>query len=137
MKKFALNLGVILGAGLTLSACQTAKMAENAATLDVAFNWQNTKACSGVSPAFQIGNIPAGTETLSFRMTDLNKLSFNHGGGTVKYSGSGDIAQGAFGYTGPCPPSGQHNYRWTVQALDKSGELILGEGKATKAFPPN
>lgn len=136
MKKAILSAGLLLCAGAVLSACQTAKLAENAVTLDVGFSWKDTQACSGSSPAFNIANIPAGTETLSFRMKDLNVPSYNHGGGTVKYAGSNNIPAGAFGYKGPCPPSGSHNYQWTVKALNADGSLILGQGSATKPFPP-
>jgi phosphatidylethanolamine-binding protein (PEBP) family uncharacterized protein len=54
----------------------------------------------------------------------------------VEYSGSGDIPEGSFRYTGPCPPSGSHNYRFQVTALNADGTLALGKGENTKAFPP-
>ncbi|MGB9118721.1 MAG: phospholipid-binding protein, partial [Bradyrhizobium sp.] len=36
-------------------------------------------------------------------------------------------------YTGPCPPSGQHIYRFTVQALDASGK-VLASASASRPF---
>jgi phosphatidylethanolamine-binding protein (PEBP) family uncharacterized protein len=122
---------------ITLSACQTTKEADNMVSLDVAFSWENTQACSTTPPAFDITNVPEGTKFLRFHMTDLNVPSFMHGGGTVPYSGNTKIPAGSFGYTGPCPPSGSHRYRFTVEALNESKDLILGKGEKTKAFPPS
>jgi len=134
--KSVLNVAACLAIGVALSACQTTKMAENAAVLNVEFSWENTKSCSPVSPAFNVTNVPEGTATLSFRMVDLNLPSYPHGGGKVAYTGSSDIPEGAFGYKGPCPPS-PHNYKWTVQALNKAGDMILGQGTTAKIFPPS
>jgi phosphatidylethanolamine-binding protein (PEBP) family uncharacterized protein len=107
-----------------------------AADLGVEFTWEGTKACSGKPPAFKITAIPDGTKTLKFLMTDLDMRSFYHGGGEIEYKGSGDIPAGAFGYTGPCPPTGEvHRYRWTVEALNADDDT-LAEGEATKNFPP-
>jgi phosphatidylethanolamine-binding protein (PEBP) family uncharacterized protein len=99
------------------------------------FSWSGIPACSSVSPAFRLSGVPKGTKRLRFRMTDLNKPSYPHGGATVNYSGS-SVRRGAIGYTGPCPPGGErHRYRWTVQALDASGK-VLGTASATRTFPP-
>jgi len=68
-------------------------------------------------------------------MTDLDVPSFTHGGGTVKYTGSGSIPAGAFSYTGPCPPS-PHDYEFEVTAINAAGDTVLGRGKAVKSFPP-
>jgi phosphatidylethanolamine-binding protein (PEBP) family uncharacterized protein len=106
-----------------------------AADLGVEFSWAGTKACSSKPPAFKITGIPAGTKVLEFQMKDLDMRSFYHGGGKVDFTGSGDIPAGAFGYTGPCPPSGDvHRYRWTVEAIGDDG--ALAEGTATENFPP-
>ncbi|HEY7609297.1 MAG TPA: YbhB/YbcL family Raf kinase inhibitor-like protein [Alphaproteobacteria bacterium] len=103
--------------------------------LTVDFSWAGTPACGTKPPAFKLTGIPAGTKKLRFAMKDLDVPSFNHGGGTVDYAGSGNIAAGAFLYTGPCPPGGVHRYQWTVQALDAAGRVIAA-GQATKPFPP-
>jgi phosphatidylethanolamine-binding protein (PEBP) family uncharacterized protein len=104
-------------------------------SLALHFSWAGIPACSSISPAFELGGVPAETVNLSFTMTDLNMPTFHHGGSTVAYSGN-VVSRGAITYTGPCPPQGErHDYRWTVQALDASGK-ILGKGTAVKLFPP-
>ncbi len=43
---------------------------------------------------------------------------------------------GAFSHKGPCPPpSQQHSYEWTVQALDANGRA-LAAATAVQKFPP-
>ena len=112
--------------------------AAQAATLGVRFTWVGTAACSATSPAFTIADIPKATKYLDFRLHDLDAPHFDHGGGEVAYSGSGDIPAGAFdgAYKGPCPPGGAtHTYVWTVRALDASRK-VLAQGKASGRFPP-
>ena len=102
--------------------------------LSVHFSWAGIPACGSISPAFALGNVPAGTKSLSFMMIDLNVPTFHHGGSTIPYTANA-VRQGAISYTGPCPPSGQsHLYRWTVQALDAGGK-VLGSGSAEAKFP--
>lgn len=104
-------------------------------SLSLHFSWAGISACGSTSPAFEIDSVPADTKQLSFRMTDLNMPSFDHGGSTVAYTGN-VVERGAVTYTGPCPPGGgRHNYRWTVQALDVAGN-VLGTGSAEALFPP-
>jgi len=103
--------------------------------LSLHFSWVGIPACSSISPAFELGGVPADTVRLSFMMTDLNMPTFHHGGSTVAYTGN-LVSRGAINYTGPCPPQGErHNYRWTVQALDADGK-ILAKGTAVEIFPP-
>lgn len=116
----------------------TLPAAAHAASLGVRFTWVGTAACSTTPPAFAITGIPKETKYLAFRLTDLDAPNFQHAGGEVAYSGSGDIPAGAFdgAYTGPCPPSGTtHTYVWTVHALDANRKAIA-QGKATGRFPP-
>jgi phosphatidylethanolamine-binding protein (PEBP) family uncharacterized protein len=108
-------------------------MPASAMTLD--FSWSGMKACGASPPAFMLAEVPDGTARLAFNMVDLNVPSFRHGGGTVAYQGSGEIPAGSFSYRGPCPPSGQHRYQWTVRALDAGGKA-LATATATKPFPP-
>jgi len=70
-------------------------------------------------------------------MTDLDVPSYNHGGGTVEYTGNNIIEPGAFTYLSPCPPSGSHSYQWTATARKKTGMLggSLGKAKATRKYP--
>ena len=122
-----------------LAAGLLAPNASMAASLSVHFSWTSTSACSGTPPAFTISNTPKGTKYLDFKLVDLDKLDFVHGGGEIPYSGSGKIPAGAFGgsYRGPCPPNGAtHTYEWTVEALDGSKAKVLAEGKARGRFPP-
>jgi len=104
-------------------------------SLSLRFSWAGIPACASVSPAFALAGVPAGTKSLSFMMTDLNMPTFHHGGSTIVYNGN-LVSQGAIGYTGPCPPRGEHhNYRWTVQALDAAGK-VLDKATAEATFPP-
>ncbi len=125
----AVFAGVLVG-------CVTLKDAPNMAPLNVSWEWKPSDNCTKQSPAFTIASIPADTKTLDFKMVDLDVPSFNHGGGTVAYSGSGSIPAGAFLYTGPCPPSGVHRYEFTVTAINAAGDTALGRGKAVRTFPP-
>jgi phosphatidylethanolamine-binding protein (PEBP) family uncharacterized protein len=79
--------------------------------------------CPG-SPRFSLQDVPAGTAQLQFAMTDLNKPSFHHGGGTVGYHGQPEVPCGAFakGFVSPSPPPGEvHTYEFTVKALGANG----------------
>ncbi len=132
---FAMNrsavLAVLAAAWLSLPAASFAQEA-----LELVATWDGIKACSGTpisspSPAFTLDNVPKGTATLEFHMTDLDAPHFNHGGGRVAYSG-GKVAAGAFQFVGPCPPAGStHRYEWTVTAFNGRG-LRLGFARAVK-----
>ena len=101
----------------------------------VRFSWAGIPACASISPAFELRIVPIGTKQLRFTMTDLNVPMFNHGGSTIAY-GSDAVSRSAIRYTGPCPPRGErHNYRWTVEALETTGQ-VLAKGSATAVFPP-
>jgi Phosphatidylethanolamine-binding protein len=129
----------LFGMTSLLAAGLLAPNVSPAASLGVHFSWTETSACSGTPPAFTIANVPTGTKYLEFKLVDLDKLDFVHGGGEIPYSGSGKIPAGAFGgsYRGPCPPDGAtHTYEWTVDALDDSKSKVLAEGKARGRFPP-
>jgi phosphatidylethanolamine-binding protein (PEBP) family uncharacterized protein len=95
------------------------------------FTW-----CAG-SPRFQVNDVPSGTAKLNFQMTDLNKPSFHHGGGTVDYRGQGEVPCGAFakGFVGPSPPPGEvHTYEFTIKALGGNG-AALATTTARRKFP--
>jgi hypothetical protein len=109
----------------------------------LAFRWGATPKCDTGqstmvdSPAFVLGNVPVGTKFLEFKMVDLNTPGFRHGGARIPYTGQKVIEAGAFRYMGPCPPSGQHRYAWTVEAKNAPGMLarVLGRTSAVRSFP--
>ena len=53
----------------------------------------------------------------------------------VLYDGQRIVPRGAFTYRGPCPPSGQHRYQWTIDTEDAAGHT-LATATITKKFPP-
>lgn len=122
---------VMLVAGLLANAgAQTA--------FAVTPTWEGIVTCSGrpvssPSPKFRVANAPAGTIQLEFKMTDLDAPTFSHGGGKAAYGGGGDVAAGAFTFTGPCPPQA-HRYEWSVVARDAQGKS-LGTAKAIIKYP--
>jgi hypothetical protein len=98
--------------------------------------------CDGenVSPDLTWSGVPDGTEALVLIVTDPDARDFVHwlvydltgtpsGGLPVGISSSPDApAQGTnsfgkLGYGGPCPPSGEHRYRFTMYALDETLEV--------------
>ncbi len=107
-----------------------------APAFSVDFSWEGTAACfDPKSPPFSLAGVPAGTKRLRFAMKDLDAPSFPHGGGTVAFTGQSQVSRGAFAYKGPCPPSGQHTYQWTVEAQDEAGRT-LATATIAKKFPP-
>ena len=134
--KFLKFFGLAVLSVATLTGCQTLKEADNMAALKVDTHWKMSDKCSTSSPSFTVDNVPAGTHSLMFQMVDLDVPTYNHGGGTVEFKGGNDIPAGLFAYKGPCPPAGSHNYEWTVKAVNKAGDTLLGKGKQAKLFPP-
>ena len=105
-------------------------------SFSVDFTWQGTASCfDPKSPPFTLTGVPAGTQRLTFAMKDLDAPSFPHGGGAVAFMGQAQVDRGAFSYKGPCPPSGQHTYQWTVVAQDAAGKT-LATATVAKKFPP-
>ena len=89
------------------------------------------------SPRFTLQDVPAGTAQLQFAMTDLNKPSFHHGGGTVEYRGQAEVPCGAFAKTfvSPSPPPGEvHTYEFIVKALGGNG-APLATTTVRRKFP--
>ncbi len=70
-------------------------------------------------------------------MTNLDAPDYNHGGGTVEYTGQSVIELGAFKYESPCPPNGTHTYVWNATAKNKEGFFAkkLGKTKVKKQYP--
>jgi phosphatidylethanolamine-binding protein len=105
--------------------------ASGAFAFSASFTW-----CSG-SPRFALTDVPQGTAKVQFAMTDLNKPSFHHGGGTVDYRGQAEVQCGAFakGFVGPSPPPGEvHTYEFTVKALGANG-APLATATVRRKFP--
>ncbi|MBM3519845.1 MAG: phospholipid-binding protein [Alphaproteobacteria bacterium] len=110
-----------------------------ASAFGVSFTWGNIPRCTTgnpktvASPNFSLSGVPKGTVKLRFALKDLN-APYNHGGGTVAYSGGSRVPSGAFTYKSPCPPNGTHTYQWTVTALDAGGKT-LGKATAKRPYP--
>ena len=133
MKK--LILGVV-GVPFLFFGCAGSKTSPDAVNLGVNFNLEAKHKCSSISPKITVSNIPAGTKELKVVLVDRDVPTWNHGGGTVAYKGSGVIPEGALksGYNGPCPPSGSHTYEFKVKAVDARG-VVIGMGSKTQNFP--
>jgi Raf kinase inhibitor-like YbhB/YbcL family protein len=96
--------------------------------------------CDGdnVSPNLEIRGVPANARTLAFVLDDPDAPSgtFSHwviwnippitdkivSGSLPVGACEGLNSLGKIGYVGPCPPSGMHNYIFTLYALDTSIE---------------
>jgi phosphatidylethanolamine-binding protein (PEBP) family uncharacterized protein len=106
-------------------------------TASSAFAFSATFAWCARSPRFTLTDVPSGTTKLQFAMTDLNKPSFHHGGGTVDYRGQAEVPCGAFArsFVGPSPPPGEvHTYEFTVKALGADG-APLATTTVRRKFP--
>ncbi len=106
--------------------------ASGALAFSASFAW-----CPEASPNFALSDVPQGTVKLQFAMTDLDKPSFHHGGGTVGYRGQPQVPCGAFatGFVGPAPPPGEvHTYEFTIHALGPDG-AVLATTTARRKFP--
>ena len=123
-----------IGAAAALAAMSP--VIAQAPGFSVDFNWDGTTSCfDPKSPPFSLAGVPPDTKQLAFVMKDLDAPTFPHGGGTVAFTGQSEVSRGAFSYQGPCPPSGQHTYQWTVQARDATGKM-LATATVAKKFPP-
>ncbi len=127
----------ILATLLSLALAQGA----SAGTFSLAFDWSGLKPCTSgypnrvASPVFDLGNVPAGTRFIRFRLRDLDAPGYDHGGGLVRWDGTGRIARGAFTYQSPCPPNGSHRYRWTATALKSRSGGVLATATAEADYP--
>ena len=118
-------------AAFGIAAVALGANASGALAFSASFAW-----CSG-SPSFALTEVPQGTVTLQFAMTDLNVPTFHHGGGTVGYRGQQEVPCGAFatGFIGPAPPPGEvHTYEFTIKALGPNG-AVLATTTARRKFP--
>jgi phosphatidylethanolamine-binding protein (PEBP) family uncharacterized protein len=114
-----------------------------AAEFTISFEWGDIPLCTTgnpntvSNPRFVLSDIPEGTKFIQFKLTDLDVPSYNHGGGTVEYTGNNTIKPGVFKYKSPCPPGGSHRYRWTATAKEKTGFFSgsLGKAQMTPKYP--
>lgn len=114
-----------------------------ASEFTLSFEWGDLARCTSgrpnvvPNPKFVLSNVPKGTKFIQFKMTDLDVPTYDHGGGTVEYTGKNVIVPGAFKYKSPCPPSGSHRYQWTATAKKKTGLFSgsIGKARATKSYP--
>lgn len=124
---------------LTAIALLAATAGAASAEFRIGFDWGNIPLCTSgrpntvPNPAFSVRDLPAGTETVEFRLRDLDVPSYNHGGGRVQMSGDGTVPSGLFTYRSPCPPGGSHTYRWTATA--RAGRQVLGTATADRRYP--
>jgi len=128
---------------LLLTACETVEQRESEEArmnvLNVIFSWDGATSCAkSESPPFVVRNIPEGTRTLRFSLSNQADPLARYGGGDVPYTPNGrglaTITPGAFTYKGPCSPEIVGMYKWTVLALDQDGKVLVG-GWAKKKFP--
>ena len=102
--------------------------------MGLSFTWGPTRQCfDQKSPPVTLRDVPAATTQLRFKLVDLDAPDYPHGGDTIPYAGKDSLPYGAFGYTGPCPPS-PHTYRLSVEALDGGGK-VLAKAEAEQRFP--
>ena len=109
----------------------------------ISFEWGDIPICTTgnpnrvANPRFVLSNVPEGTKFISFKMTDLDVTNYNHGGGTIEYTGNNVIEPGAFKYKSPCPPNGSHRYQWAAKAKESDGFFSgsIGTAKAMKRYP--
>jgi phosphatidylethanolamine-binding protein (PEBP) family uncharacterized protein len=126
---------------LTLAALACALLPGAAlADFSIAFSgWGNIPVCTSGrpntvgNPAFTVRDVPAGTETIEFRLTDLDVPSYNHGGARLRMNASGTVPAGTFTYRSPCPPDGAHTYQWTATA--RAGNQVLGQATVSRRYP--
>jgi phosphatidylethanolamine-binding protein (PEBP) family uncharacterized protein len=119
-----------------LCALAVVAFSSPALAFSASFNWCSKMPGSTTSPSFRFTGTPSGTKSLRLQMTDHEAPNFNHGGGTVAYSGTA-LPCGAIpsGWVGPSPPEGAvHTYEFTVEALDGAGKT-LATARATRKFP--
>lgn len=128
MKRLLLLAGMGFVAG-----CTSSSVPDDAASLNVSFQFTEEHRCSAQSPQITVSGAPTETAQYTVRLRDHQAPAFNHGGGTVAASGDVIPAGALRSYTGPCPPSGQHTYEITVNALDAGGKIV-GRGSATQRF---
>lgn len=110
-----------------------------AAEMSLAFQWGNIPLCTSGrpntvgNPAFTLRGVPAGTDSVEFRLKDIDVPSYNHGGARLRISQSMTVPAGTFTYKSPCPPNGAHTYQWTATA--RAGNTVTATATAQRRYP--
>ena len=109
--------------------------------------------CSGAgrSPALSWSHVPPGTRAFAIVVDDpdanpggapfVHWLGWNIPGSALRSDGrpraprEGLNDTGKLGYTGPCPPSGRHHYRFRLYALSAPLELAPGADRTDLMRP--
>jgi len=126
----------VIVASIAVLTCS--RVDENAAALEVDFQWNPPCTDLFMSPEIRLGGIPEGTARFYVTLTDLELPAFDHGNGFVKYDNRSVLPSGAVrgSYAGPSPPYGvTHRYEIKVRALDKD-DNVLAVGKKALKYPP-
>ena len=97
-----------------------------------------------VNPGITLTNIPKETVSLALIMDDpdapggdfVHWVVYNiEPGGSIRENTvpgiEGSNGRGTIGYTGPCPPTGEHHYHFKIYALDTRLNLPPGASKKT------
>ena len=121
----------------------------NSEEIKLSFDWGNIPKCTSgnpnivTNPTFILSAIPKDAKWAYFKLQDRNVRHYNHGGGWVELKGNTTINPGVFEYKSPCPPNGQHTYRWTTYFTAKKTSLnfsgkpkdIMSDTFASKKYP--
>ncbi|MFT5174758.1 MAG: phosphatidylethanolamine-binding protein (PEBP) family uncharacterized protein [Gammaproteobacteria bacterium] len=124
---------------LVLPLCTALYSPTQAADFSIAFEWGDIPSCSDgypnnvKNPRFELMNVPATTQSITFEMNDLD-VDYYHGDGVAKYDGKDVIESGVFEYESPCPPGGVHTYEWMAKAMDSAGQ-VLAQATARRKYP--
>jgi Raf kinase inhibitor-like YbhB/YbcL family protein len=99
------------------------------------------KGCGdNTSPPLTWGGVPEGTKSLALQVSDIDANNFVHWlifdiSASILGFPEGEIPEkipqgtndfGQVGWGGPCPPSGTHNYTFTLYALDTNLNIPNG-----------
>lgn len=114
-----------------LMAATWTRAASAGEAFDLDYSWVGVKACvaASTSPPFVLANVPKGTVSIHFVLTDSTGREY--GGQTIAYRRSGNIAAGAVWSFGPCRPG---RYIWTATAFGLSG-TSLALASRERVFP--
>lgn len=120
-----------------LPGCASIKDAPDVYPIAFDFHWTEKSGCAFLSPPMVFSGVPESAGFLRLTMVDLDKPSYSHGGGVVPYvKGMKGLSEGVLSaYEGPCPPTGAHKYKITIEALNKDQSLVLARGSEIKNFP--